>query len=531
MYKTESIRIEVNDGAFIIKEKIAKKCRLRTKDIVKYRYAKRSLDARNKSDIFYVCSFYVWLEEGVKITSSLLQAVNEEEVYATLPIQQITLPKRPVIIGFGPCGMFIGLYLAKLGCKPIIYERGRAVEERIKDIMHFQKTHELNVKSNIQFGEGGAGTFSDGKLTTSKTDKKTSIILNEFVAHGAPSSILYENKPHIGTDYLVEVVQQVRNQIIQLGGEVHFEHQFIDFHANNGKILAVTIQNQSQQFERECDDVFLAIGHSARDTFSLLYNRGIEMSAKSFAVGVRIEHLQSEINQSQWGDFSSILQSKAADYKLVNLLSNGRTAYTFCMCPGGYVVNAASEEKAVCSNGMSRYDRSGVNANSAVLVTVTPSDFSSDHPLAGVEFQRQIEQAAFHPDYPYALPVQTVGSFLKRGPNEYNRVYPSWFGGHYLTDLSNILPDFVTQSLQEALPLFEKKLRGFSADDSLLVGVETRTSSPVRILRNHQYASISLQGFYPCGEGAGYAGGIMTSALDGLKCVESVLKNVYNIDL
>lgn len=532
MYKTKDIRIELNDNWQTITTKVVKKSRLSEKNIAKMEYAKRSLDARNKQDIFYICSFYVWLGPAQqKIDKSLLMQEDEKRVYATIPMRTLQLPKRPIVVGFGPCGMFIGLYLAKAGCRPIIIEQGQPVEKRVKDIASFFKTGELQMQSNIQFGEGGAGTFSDGKLTTSKKDEQSKIIINELIAHGAPLSIFYENKPHMGTDNLVRIVKNMRENIVALGGEILFDHQFIDFQLQQQTVTQVTIAHQNQEFTLACDDLFLACGHSARSTFELLYKKKIALAQKPFAIGVRIEHLQAQINQSQYGNLASSLDGKAADYKLVNLLSNKRTAYTFCMCPGGSVVNASSEEGGVCCNGMSQYKRNGDNANSAILITVDPRDFASDHPLAGIDFQRSIEQKVFAQTHKYQLPVQTVGNFLKQTENRIESVKPSCKGSYYMADLTTLLPDFIVESLQEALLLFDKKLKGFAHVDSLLVGVETRSSSPLWILRDRSYQSLSVSGLYPCGEGSGYAGGIITSALDGLKCVESVLRSVYNIEL
>jgi uncharacterized FAD-dependent dehydrogenase len=408
-----------------------------------------------------------------------------------------------------------------MGYKPILLERGQDVENRSKNVEQFWEKGILNENSNVQFGEGGAGTFSDGKLTTLIKNPRCRKVLEEFVNHGAPEEILYSYKPHIGTDILKKVVKNLRLKIIELGGEFRFNCLVSDLIIENQKIKGVIVNN-SEDILTEV--VVLAVGHSARDTFQMLLNQGVKLKPKAFAIGVRIEHPQNLINEAQYGKFAGHENIGAADYKLVYHATNGRGAYTFCMCPGGVVVNAASEAKGIVTNGMSYFARDGVNANSALLVGVEPSDFKEEHPLAGIEFQRKWERLAFElAGKNYHAPAQLVGDFLLDRPSSgLGDVKPTLKPGITLIELKNCLPDFVVQTLREAIPFFGKKINGFAREDALLTGVETRSSSPVRIERLPDYQSINISGLYPAGEGAGYAGGIVSAAVDGIMAAEAI---------
>ena len=433
---------------------------------------------------------------------------------------------RPVVIGTGPCGLFAGLLLAQMGFRPIILERGKAVRERTQDTWKFWRQSQLNPESNVQFGEGGAGTFSDGKLYSQVRDPeyRSRKVLTEFVKAGAPEEILYVAKPHIGTFRLVSMVENMRASIEALGGEIRFGQCVTDFDIEHGqsegKLRGLTLASGEYI---AANHVVLAIGHSARDTFYTLHERGVFMEAKPFSIGVRIEHPQSLIDKVRYGANAGHPILGAADYKLVHHAKNGRSAYSFCMCPGGTVVAAASEPGRLVTNGMSQYSRNERNANSAIVVGITPADYPGN-PLAGIEFQRQWEALAYQAGgNTYAAPAQRVGDFLAQRPSTtLGDVLPSYKPAIHLTDLSLCLPDFVIKTLFEALPAFDKQIRGFAMDDALMTGIETRTSSPVRITRNDQYQSLNTRGLFPAGEGAGYAGGILSAAIDGIKAAEAV---------
>ncbi|MDD2949076.1 MAG: NAD(P)/FAD-dependent oxidoreductase [Rugosibacter sp.] len=433
---------------------------------------------------------------------------------------------RPVVIGTGPCGLFAGLLLAQMGFRPIILERGKAVRERTQDTWKFWRQSQLNPESNVQFGEGGAGTFSDGKLYSQVRDPeyRSRKVLTEFVKAGAPEEILYVAKPHIGTFRLVSMVENMRASIEALGGEIRFGQCVTDFDIEHGqsegKLRGLTLASGEYI---AANHVVLAIGHSARDTFYTLHERGVFMEAKPFSIGVRIEHPQSLIDKVRYGANAGHPILGAADYKLVHHAKNGRSAYSFCMCPGGTVVAAASEPGRLVTNGMSQYSRNERNANSAIVVGITPADYPGN-PLAGIEFQRQWEALAYQAGgSTYAAPAQRVGDFLAQRPSTtLGDVLPSYKPAIHLTDLSLCLPDFVIKTLFDALPAFDKQIRGFAMDDALMTGIETRTSSPVRITRNDQYQSLNTRGLFPAGEGAGYAGGILSAAIDGIKAAEAV---------
>ena len=425
-----------------------------------------------------------------------------------------------MIVGTGPAGLFAGLVLSEMGFNPILLERGKRIEERVKDVREFWETGRLNTESNVQFGEGGAGTFSDGKLTTMTNDPRSRKVLEYFVEAGAPEDILYVNKPHIGTDILRRVVINIRKRIISLGGEVRFESKVTGFEIEDGKVKAVVI-NQGERLQTE--RVVLALGHSARDTFQMLYENEFHIQQKSFSMGVRIEHPQVLVDISQYGESHGHPRLGAAEYKLAGHFENGRSAYTFCMCPGGTVVAAASERGMLVTNGMSEHARNKENANAALLVNVGPEDFGDDHPLAGMFFQRHWEERAFlQGGGDYRAPAQRVGDFLAdRESKDIGRINPSFRPGVRMTDLRHCLPGFVTDTLKLAIVEFDKKLKGFSDPDAILTGIESRSSSPVRILRNQEYQS-NISGIYPTGEGAGYAGGIISAAVDGIRIAEAI---------
>jgi len=434
---------------------------------------------------------------------------------------------RPVVIGSGPAGMFAGVILAQAGMKPIILERGKPVPERQKDVEMFWKLGKLNKNSNVQFGEGGAGTFSDGKLMSGiKKDIYTDKVLKEFVEAGAPEEILYLAKPHIGTDNLAIVVQNIRKKIESLGGEYRFESRFTNFEAKDDKISAIQfIKEENETNTLSCDDVILALGHSSRDTFEMLYEKGVNIEQKAFSVGARIEHKQEMINRSQYGKFAAHKALGAADYKLFCHLGNGRGAYTFCMCPGGEVVAAASEEGGVVTNGMSEFARDKENANAALLVGVEKEDFGSKHPLAGMYFQRKIEERAFElGGKSYKAPAQLVGDFLQgKSSDKKGSVNPTYSCGVIFSDISTIYPKYITETMRAAIKDFDRKLKGFACSDAVITAAETRSSSPIRIIRDENFES-SVKGLYPCGEGAGYAGGIMSAAVDGIKTALKIIE-------
>ncbi len=481
-----------------------------------FRILKKSLDARDKNNIKYIYTIE-------------FSARKKEVRPAELPrLPDYKQPKRPVLIaGSGPAGLFCAIRLIEHGLCPVVVERGPAVEEREKKISDFARRRLLDPEGNVQFGEGGAGTFSDGKLNTQTHGAFNREVLETFVRFGAPAEILWLNKPHIGSDNLKNVVRNMRRFILDNGGQVLFDTKLTDVIIKDGKIPAVRLCRKGKTDEFiESSAVVLAVGHSARDTFEMLLSRGVAMRHKDFAVGVRIEHLQTEIGLSQYG--KSFARLPAADYKLVSHTLD-RAAFTFCMCPGGYVMPAASEAGGVVTNGMSNYARDGVNANSALVVQVTGADFGGESPLAGVEFQRRLERAAFKAGGgSYAAPVQLVGDFLAdRESSAFKSVLPTYAAGTSFANLREVLPLAVSDTLKAAIADMERRLKGFACPDAVLTGVESRTSSPVRIERNDDFQSVSVQGLYPCGEGAGYAGGITSSAADGLRVAESIF-NTFN---
>ncbi len=522
MIRLQNIKLPINYNENDFLKIVSKELSIKQEKVKSITLSRLSIDARNKKDVHYVATFDIEVSDFEESIVKNSKKAKIEEVYEYIPPQSDNKPSlSPIIVGSGPAGLFAGYILALSGFKPIIIEQGQCVEDRIKSVEKMFGSGVLNKNSNIQFGEGGAGTFSDGKLNTGIKDKRIKYVLKTFNKFGASDDILYLQKPHIGTDVLRNVVVNMREEIISLGGEFMFDTKFVDFETKDDKISSITVVSDGIENKIPCENLVLAIGHSARDTFEMLYDKKINMEQKPFAMGVRIEHNQELINKAQYGEnYNKSLPP--ADYKLAVHLESGRGVYTFCMCPGGYVVAAASEDGAVVTNGMSEYKRDGKNANSALLVGITPDDFESDHPLAGIEIQRKLERDAYLVSKSYKAPAQTIGGFLSGTTPDFKAVTPSYKPGVVNTDLNEILPNFISDSLKEGLKLLDKKIKGFADENAVLTAPETRSSSPVRILRNDEFYC-NIKGIYPCGEGAGYAGGITSAAVDGIKIAEAII--------
>ena len=551
MLRLTDIKLPLDHQEDAIEQAIVKKLAITKDELVDFTVFKRGYDARKKNSILLIYT----LDINTKINEKLLATFSKDPhvkaapdmAYKFVGQAPTNLKERPVVIGMGPCGLFVGLILAQMGFNPIILERGKEVRERTKDTFGFWRKKILNTESNVQFGEGGAGTFSDGKLYSQVKDPKhySRKVLHEFVDAGAPAEILYVSKPHIGTFKLVTMVEKMRAKIFELGGEVRFEQRVEKIHFENDEsitlnddVLAdftakkVTGLTLASGENIATNHIALAIGHSARDTFKMLYDEGVYIKAKPFSVGFRIEHEQSVIDEARFGNNAGNEILGAADYKLVHHASNGRSVYSFCMCPGGTVVAAASEEGRLVTNGMSQYSRHERNANSAIVVGIEPKDYTvgefaanDDSVLAGIEFQRRLEEKAFTMGgESYDAPVQLVGDFIVgRKSGEHGSVTPSYKPGVKYCDLSEALPDYAVDAIREALPAFERKIRGFSMDEATLTAVETRTSSPIQITRNKEtMQSLNVKGLYPAGEGAGYAGGILSAGIDGIKIAEAM---------
>ncbi len=523
MIRISQLKVPINlDTPAYIKNKIQKLLGLCLQDIICITPVRRSIDARKKSNLLYVYNFDVSVradeEKVVARCANVNITIAPHNAQFSLGTIKADMP--PVICGMGPAGLFCAYALALSGANPILIERGKSIDERVKDTQNFMCTGTLNPESNIQFGEGGAGTFSDGKLTTGTSNNRLGYILKTFVECGAPENILYDAKPHIGTDVLRNVIKNIRNKILEHGGQILFETKLTNIHITNNAITSITVIQHGAQRTIPCKKLILAIGHSARDTFELLHEKNLNLQQKQFSMGVRIEHNQHTINMAQYGTDAL----GAADYKLAVKTKSGRGVYTFCMCPGGHVIAAASEEGGVVTNGMSYHAREGENANAALLCDVYPSDFNSDHPLAGIYLQRKHEKLAYEcGGKNYNAPASLVGDFLSNTSSEGSlTIQPTYEPNVTWCNVADCLPSYVADALREALPMLGRKLKGFDAPDAVLTGIESRSSSPVRIVRNASLQS-NIIGIYPCGEGAGYAGGIMSAAADGLLVAQQIV--------
>lgn len=545
MLRIHEIKLNIGENKEELPQKLLKRLRHKGLKLESFQIVKESIDARDKENIklIFTIDFSVAYADSNKDSSKLeekllqLKDVKLEAApdlsYKYVPEGKLQMKNRPVVVGFGPCGMFAALILSEMGYKPLVIERGKSMEERVKDLALFWNEGIFNPDSNVQFGEGGAGTFSDGKLTTQIKDPRIRKVLEEFVNAGASEEILYKQKPHIGTDVLRKVVVNIRKKIMANGGEILFEKKLSSIKVKDNlekqELQAITINDKDSV---ETENLILAIGHSARDTVKHLHGIGLNMEQKPFSIGVRIEHPQDIINEAQYGKNWQDYNLGAAEYKLSHHCENGRGVYTFCMCPGGYVVAAASEQGRLVTNGMSYSKRDSGNANSGLLVDVRREDFNGDSPLAGIEFQEKYESLAFKAGGSnYKAPAQRLGDFMGEVKEEDREdLNPTYRPGIMWTDLSRCLPDFAVESLKEAIPKLGKKLKGFDDKASILTGIETRSSSPVRILRDKDFMG-NIKGLYPAGEGAGYAGGIVSAAVDGIKVAEEIVKKYSSNNL
>ncbi|MEH6559224.1 MAG: NAD(P)/FAD-dependent oxidoreductase [Oceanicoccus sp.] len=538
MLRLNDVQLPLSHSDEDLAAAIVAKLHISKNELISFSVFKRSYDARKKANILLIYQVDVTL--STKDEQQVLQQFSKQTFVKPSPDTSYHFvaradehfpdnnQQRPIIIGFGPCGILAALVLAQMGLKPIVLERGQEVRQRTKDTWGFWRDRKLNTESNVQYGEGGAGTFSDGKLYSQVKDKRHlgRKVLTEFVKAGAPEEIMFVSKPHIGTFKLVKMVESMRAEITRLGGEIRFNQKVETIHraslsADRGQITGVTLAGGEMLNSRH---VILAIGHSARDSFEMLLNQGVYIEAKPFSVGFRIEHPQSVIDKARFGDFAGNAILGAADYKLVHHCSSGRSVYSFCMCPGGTVVAATSEEGRVVTNGMSQYSRNERNANSAIVVGITPEQDYPEHVLAGIDLQRKLETLAYElGGENYNAPAQLVGDFLNdKSSKNLGAVNPSYQPGVTLTDLSKALPDFAIDAIREAIPVFDKKIEGFAMKDAILTGIETRTSSPICIRRDKNFQNLNTAGLYPAGEGAGYAGGILSAAIDGIKVAEAV---------
>ncbi|WP_461519564.1 NAD(P)/FAD-dependent oxidoreductase [Porticoccus sp.] len=553
MLRLSDIKLPLNHGDEELRTAIASKLAITPEQIIDFRVFKRSYDARKKRDIQLIYLLDVELNSNLeaqlleKFSGQNFLQTSPDTTYKFVAQAQPDFPaaeqQRPLIIGFGPCGILAALLLAQMGLKPIVLERGPDVRQRTKDTWGLWRDRKLNTESNVQYGEGGAGTFSDGKLYSQVKDKRflSRKVLEEFVKAGAPEEILYVSKPHIGTFKLVKMVETMRAEIIRLGGEIRFNCKVETIHrAHNEDVSAAAPENEKQGQitgvtlsngeTLHSNHIILAIGHSARDSFQMLLDQGVYIEPKPFSIGFRIEHPQSVIDKARFGEFAGHPILGAADYKLVHHCDNGRSVYSFCMCPGGTVVASASEEGCVVTNGMSQYSRNERNANSAIVVGIEPEKDYPEHVLAGLDLQRTLEKKAYElGGENYNAPAQLVGDFLDNKPStELGSVIPSYQPGITLADLTQALPEFAIDAIREAIPVFDRQIKGFAMNDAVLTGIETRTSSPICIRRDRNFASINTAGLYPAGEGAGYAGGILSAAIDGIKVAEAVALDIMS---
>lgn len=519
MLKIRQIKLNINHNQNELTNKILKKLKIKEKGLINYQITKKSIDARDKQNIMYVYEINANIKNENQILKKHINDIfkAENETYKIPKPGKKPLKSKIIIVGSGPTGLFAGYLLAKLNYKPLIIERGEDIENRTKTVENFWKTNKLNPNSNVQFGAGGAGTFSDGKLNTNTKDKffRNKEILKIFVKHGAPEEILYLNNPHIGTDILKKVIKNIINEIKKMGGEIKFNTCLTNINTKNNKLISIEFNNKQII---PCNHLILATGHSSRDTFEMLLNKGLNIIPKPFAVGIRIQHPQALINKAQYGN----AHLPPASYKLTYQTKNKRGVYSFCMCPGGYVVNASSEKNTLAINGMSDHARDSENANSAIIVTISPKDFGS-LPLDGIKFQRNLETSAYQIGNG-KIPIQLFSDFKNnQETKQLKTIKPIFKGNYHLTNIRNIFPDYINEALIEGITHFGTQIKGFDNNDAIIAAVESRTSSPIKIPRNENFTS-NIEGIYPAGEGAGYAGGIMTSACDGLKVAEQIIQ-------
>lgn len=521
MFILNNVKISLDDTNY--KKAIANKLKINENMITSYKIKKKAIDSRNKNDVFFIFNFII------SVNSKVLKAVKsnkdiKEYKELNYTVNKVKSNKKIIVVGSGPAGLFCAYNLSKAGLKPLIIERGEKVEDRINTVNKLFSEGKLNTESNLQYGEGGAGTFSDGKLTTNINDERIEYVKQTFVECGATEDIMYLSKPHIGSDILTSVVKNLRNKIIDLGGKFLFNTRLTNITIRENKIYSIEINNKENI---DCDELVIACGHSSKDTIRMLYKNGISMEQKPFSMGVRIEHLQENINKAQYGEkFYKHSALPPAEYKLAVHLPSNRSLYTFCMCPGGMVVASSSDPYTIVTNGMSYYKRNLVNANSALLVNVLPSDYPTPHPLSGMDFQEKYEKLAYSLTNCYKAPCTLYKNFIEGTlPTKYGKVKPSYKPGVTFAKIENCLPDFVVETLKLGIKELDKKLKGFADNDSILTAIESRSSSPVRILRNDDFQT-NITGIYPIGEGSGYSSGITTSAIDGLKCAEVIINNI-----